>query len=150
MAARNAVDPDFVICARCDLIGAEDGSFEGAIERALLYVKEAGVDLIWMNSMHSREEIREVCARIPAPVMVSYYGPPPTPTLDEFRSRKQRAACCHSHAKVVTLAFASGERLIVVGCRRAANHCFDLLHILLIVISKFALAYFAGHSCKVG
>ena len=86
VAARDALDPDFVICARCDLIGAEGGSFEGAIERALLYVKEAGVDLIWINSMHSRDEIREVCARIPAPVMVSYYGPPPTPTLEEFRS----------------------------------------------------------------
>ena len=32
-------------------------------------------------------------------------------TLKEFRARKQRAACCHSHAKVVTLAFASGATL---------------------------------------
>jgi len=36
-------------------------------------------------------------------------------TLDEFRQRKQRAACCHSHAKVVTLAFASGQRLSIEG-----------------------------------
>jgi hypothetical protein len=36
-------------------------------------------------------------------------------TLAEFRSRKQRAACCHSHAKVVTLAFASGARLSIEG-----------------------------------
>jgi len=86
VAARDALDPDFVICARCDLIGAEGGTFEDAIDRATTYVKEAGVDLIWMNSMHSREEIAEVCARIPAPVMVSYYGPPPTPSLDEFQS----------------------------------------------------------------
>src|SRR6266540_3238408 len=41
-------------------------------------------------------------------------------TLEEFRSRKQRAACCHSHAKVVTLAFASGERLSIEG---SANLC---------------------------
>jgi hypothetical protein len=41
-------------------------------------------------------------------------------TLEEFRRRKQRAACCHSHAKVVTLAFASGERLSVEG---SANLC---------------------------
>jgi len=86
VAARDALDPDFIICARSDLIGAEGGTFEGAIERATTYVKEAGVDLIWMNSMHSREEIKEVCARIPAPVMVSYYGAPPTPSLDEFQS----------------------------------------------------------------
>jgi hypothetical protein len=41
-------------------------------------------------------------------------------TLGEFRSRKQRAACCHSHAKVVTLALASGERLSIEG---SANLC---------------------------
>jgi hypothetical protein len=41
-------------------------------------------------------------------------------TLEEFRQRKQRAACCHSHAKVVTLAFASGERLSIEG---SANLC---------------------------
>ncbi len=41
-------------------------------------------------------------------------------TLEEFRSRKQRAAYCHSHAKVVTLAFASGERFCIEG---SANLC---------------------------
>ncbi len=41
-------------------------------------------------------------------------------TLKEFRARKQRAACCHSHAKVATLAFASGERLCIEG---SANLC---------------------------
>jgi hypothetical protein len=41
-------------------------------------------------------------------------------TLAEFRKRKQRAACCHSHAKVVALAFASGERLSIEG---SANLC---------------------------
>jgi 2-methylisocitrate lyase-like PEP mutase family enzyme len=86
VAARDEIDPDFVICARCDLIGAEGGSLEGAIERAIAYVHDAHVDLIWMNTMTSREEIVEVCRRVPAPVMCSYYGPPPTPTLDEWRS----------------------------------------------------------------
>ncbi len=41
-------------------------------------------------------------------------------TLAEFRKRKQRAACCHSHAKVVALEFASGERLCVEG---SSNSC---------------------------
>lgn len=41
-------------------------------------------------------------------------------TIEEFRSRKQRAAYCHSHAKVVTMAFASGERLSIEG---SANLC---------------------------
>jgi hypothetical protein len=41
-------------------------------------------------------------------------------TLDEFRKRRQRAACCHSHAKVVTLAFKNGQRLSIEG---SANLC---------------------------
>ena len=41
-------------------------------------------------------------------------------TLAEFRKRGQRAACCHCHAKVVTLAFATGERLSIEG---SANLC---------------------------
>jgi hypothetical protein len=43
-----------------------------------------------------------------------------TETLTELRRRRQRAACCHSHAKVVTLAFASGERFSIEG---SANLC---------------------------
>jgi hypothetical protein len=41
-------------------------------------------------------------------------------TLREFQRRGQRAACCHSHAKVVTLAFADGTRLSIEG---SANLC---------------------------
>src|SRR5947209_1092382 len=41
-------------------------------------------------------------------------------TLAEFRQRKQRAACCHSHAKVVSLAFASGGKMSIEG---SANLC---------------------------
>jgi hypothetical protein len=41
-------------------------------------------------------------------------------TLAEFRKRGQRAACCHCHAKVIALAFASGERLSIEG---SANLC---------------------------
>jgi hypothetical protein len=36
-------------------------------------------------------------------------------TQAELSERGQRAACCHSHAKVCTLAFASGERLALEG-----------------------------------
>ncbi len=38
-----------------------------------------------------------------------------TETLAEFHERKQRAACCDSHAKVVTMHFASGARLAIEG-----------------------------------
>jgi hypothetical protein len=41
-------------------------------------------------------------------------------TQAQFRRRGQRAACCHCHAKVSTLAFASGERFSIEG---SANLC---------------------------
>jgi hypothetical protein len=41
-------------------------------------------------------------------------------TLEEFRGRKQLAACCHSHAKVVALTFADGGRYSIEG---SANLC---------------------------
>jgi 2-methylisocitrate lyase-like PEP mutase family enzyme len=85
VAAKNEIDPEFVICARCDSIGSEGGNFEEAIQRCIGYVKEAGVDAIWVNTLQSREEIREACRRIPAPVMAPYYGPRPSPTFEEFR-----------------------------------------------------------------
>jgi 2-methylisocitrate lyase-like PEP mutase family enzyme len=85
VAAKNELDPDFVIVARCDSIGSEHGSFESAMERSVAYVEEAGVDAVWVNTMRSREEIKEACKKIPAPVIAPYYGPPPSPTLEEFK-----------------------------------------------------------------
>ena len=41
-------------------------------------------------------------------------------TLAEFRARGQRAACCHSHAKVVSIAFADGRAFCIEG---SANQC---------------------------
>jgi hypothetical protein len=40
--------------------------------------------------------------------------------VKEFRARGQRAAACHSHAKVVSLTIANGERLSIEG---SANLC---------------------------
>lgn len=84
VAAKKALDPDFVVCARCDSIGSEGGSFNDAIERGIAYVKEAGVDAIWVNTLTTREQIQEACRSIPAPVIAPYYGPRPSPTFDEF------------------------------------------------------------------
>jgi 2-methylisocitrate lyase-like PEP mutase family enzyme len=85
MAAKRELDGDFVICARCDSIGSEGGSFQDAIERSIAYVEEAGVDAIWVNTLTKREEIEEACQRIPAPVIAPYYGPRPSPSFAEFQ-----------------------------------------------------------------
>ncbi len=64
VAAKKELDPDFVICARCDSIGSEGGNFQDAVERSIAYVEEAGVDAI--------------------SVIAPYYGPRPSPTFEEF------------------------------------------------------------------
>lgn len=43
-------------------------------------------------------------------------------TLRQFRERGQRAACVHSHAKVITLAFADGLRLSIEGSANMAGN----------------------------
>ena len=86
VAARDALDPDFVICARCDVLGAEGGSFEEAVSRSIAYVEEAGVDFVWLNSLETPEQIRDACARVPAPIMTVYGGPHPRPTLAEYET----------------------------------------------------------------
>jgi len=84
MAAKQELDPDFVICARCDLLGAENGSFEEAVERCTAYVEEAHVDLIWLNNVQSIEEVHIAAEKIPGAVIPHFGGPPPAPTLQEL------------------------------------------------------------------
>jgi 2-methylisocitrate lyase-like PEP mutase family enzyme len=85
IAARDELDPEVVICARCDLVGAEGGTFEAAIDRCLAYVTDAGVDMIWMNALETREQIAEVARRIPVPVIAPYYGQPPGPSFEDMQ-----------------------------------------------------------------
>ncbi len=85
VAAKKELDADFVVCARCDSIGSEGGSFEDAVERSIAYVEQAGVDAIWVNTLRTREEIELACRRIPAPVIAPYYGARPSPTFEEFQ-----------------------------------------------------------------
>ena len=85
VAARDEIDPEFVICARCDAIGAEDSSFDDALERCVAYAEKAKVDLVWLNSVQSREQLRRACREIPAPVLAAWSGgKEATPTLEEY------------------------------------------------------------------
>ena len=86
VAARDELDPTFVICARCDVLGAEGGSFEDALDRCIAYVKEGGVDFVWLNSIETREQVQEACAKIPAPVLGIWAGHEESPSISEFES----------------------------------------------------------------
>lgn len=91
-AARDEIDPAFVVCARCDLIGAEGGSFAAALERSIAYAKDGGADFVWLNSVETREQVAQACREIPVPVLVLWGGKPPAPTIEEWERLGVRIA----------------------------------------------------------
>ena len=58
MDAKKALDPDFVIMARCDLGGVPGASFAEIIERCQAYKAEAQVDVVCPNGLRTWEEIQ--------------------------------------------------------------------------------------------
>jgi 2-methylisocitrate lyase-like PEP mutase family enzyme len=92
VAARDELDPDFVICARCDVLGAEEGTFDEALQRSVAYVTEGGADFIWLNSVQSREDLKRACKEIPAPVLAIWGGEGPAPTPAEYEQLGVRIA----------------------------------------------------------
>jgi 2-methylisocitrate lyase-like PEP mutase family enzyme len=92
VAARDALDESFVICARCDVLGAEGGTFDAALERSIAYVRDGGADFLWLNSVETRDQIKRACAEIPAPVMVIWGGARPAPTFEEYEQLGVRIA----------------------------------------------------------
>ncbi len=91
-AARDEIDPGFVICARCDAVGSQGETFDSAIERCIAYVEQGRADMVWINTLQHREQIAEACRRIPAPVLPAYGGPAPAPTLPEWQELGAAAA----------------------------------------------------------
>lgn len=92
VAARDELDPSFVICARCDVLGAEGGSFKEALKRCIAYVEQGGVDLVWLNSVETLKQLREACRLIPAPVLSIWAGHEAAPTHKEYEAMGLRIA----------------------------------------------------------
>jgi 2-methylisocitrate lyase-like PEP mutase family enzyme len=92
VAARDEIDPEFVVCARCDLLGAEGSSFDATLDRCIAYVEQGGADMIWLNSVESRDELRVACREIPAPVLVIWGGRDLPPSNAEFEKLGVRIA----------------------------------------------------------
>ena len=90
VAARNELDPQFVICARTDSLGSEGGSFEDAVERCIAYARDGGADIVWLNSIRTLEQVEEAARRSPVPLLCSWGGAKPTPSLEEFERRGLR------------------------------------------------------------
>jgi 2-methylisocitrate lyase-like PEP mutase family enzyme len=91
IAARDAEDPAFVICARCDSLGAESSGFEETLERCRAYA-EAGADLVWANSVRTREQMAALAAATSAPLLVIWGGGDPVPTFAEYAAAGVKVA----------------------------------------------------------
>jgi 2-methylisocitrate lyase-like PEP mutase family enzyme len=92
VAARDELDPAFVVCARCDALGAEGGSFEDALERCIAYARDGGADLVWINSAQTREQLAMFTAQVPAPILTIWGGDAPEPSFAEYEALGVRIA----------------------------------------------------------
>lgn len=91
-AARDELDPAFSIVARCDLLGAEGGSFEAAYERCIAYAREGRADVVWLNSAQTLGQLEKLCADCPVPVLMIWGGEPPGPSFEELEKTGLRIA----------------------------------------------------------
>ncbi|MGD9890550.1 MAG: oxaloacetate decarboxylase [Dehalococcoidia bacterium] len=82
--ARNELDPDFVIIARCDARGAAGGSLDEVITRLQAY-KETGVDVLYPEALTNRDEVRAVRAAIDGPMIGTLGFLDPPPSLSELQ-----------------------------------------------------------------
>jgi 2-methylisocitrate lyase-like PEP mutase family enzyme len=91
--ARDALDPAFVIAARCDELDADGGTFESALARCIAYARDGGADVVWLSSVRTREQLRAACREIPAPVLALWgMGGEPPPSFEEFTELGARIA----------------------------------------------------------
>ena len=83
-AARDEIDPSFVICARCDGNGAEGMNFDDTLRRCIAYVKDGGADLIWLNSVPSLAQARRAAKEVPGPLLVTWGGGGTPPSWADY------------------------------------------------------------------
>jgi 2,3-dimethylmalate lyase len=84
VAARDELDPEFSICARCDGIGAEKMSFKDTLKRCVAYIKDGGADVVWLNSIQTRDQVKEAGKTIPGPLLAIWGGKEEPPTWEEY------------------------------------------------------------------
>jgi hypothetical protein len=66
IAARDELDPDFVICARTDARGAEGGGFDEVLKRAKAF-EAVGVDVIFFESLQTWDECKIAMSSVDLP-----------------------------------------------------------------------------------
>ncbi|MGE4485905.1 MAG: oxaloacetate decarboxylase [Oscillospiraceae bacterium] len=80
--ARNELDPDFVIIARCDARTAVGGGVDEVIKRLRAY-KKAGVDILYMEGPLTIDEIKAVRAAVDGPFTATTIEMRPLPSIQD-------------------------------------------------------------------
>lgn len=81
--ARNEIDPDVVVMARCDARGAVDGSVGECVTRLRAF-RAAGADVLYAEALQSMDEVRAVRAQVDGPLFVTTMAIRPQPTLEDL------------------------------------------------------------------
>ena len=83
---RNELDPDFIIIARTDAMGAVGGSPDEAVRRADAY-RKANTDVTFIEGIKSMKELRFVVERVEKPILIIPEAIPldERPTEDELQ-----------------------------------------------------------------
>ncbi len=90
---RAAIDPDFVIVARCDALAAVNSSgLDEAIDRLRAY-KEAGADVLYIEAPRSVDELRAVREAVSGPLICTMFALPRNLTHEENRELGIAAYC---------------------------------------------------------
>jgi 2-methylisocitrate lyase-like PEP mutase family enzyme len=66
---RNDIEPDFIVMARTDSLGAVDGGLDEAVKRAEAY-RKAGTDVAFVEGIKTVEELRFIAERVEKPLMI--------------------------------------------------------------------------------
>ena len=83
VAAKDDLDPDFVIMAQCYARDAVNGGMEELLYRLQLYETECGCDWVQFESPHSVEEVRQARAAVKGPLSAMRGKMPRTLTMEE-------------------------------------------------------------------
>ena len=108
--ARDQVDRDVVLVARCDARGVAGGSVEETIRRGKAYM-DAGMDVFFPEGLLSKAELERVAREVGAPLLYNRTGVSPQLTVDEM-----------AQLRVFIVANAGG------AMRAAARAMWDYLH----------------------
>lgn len=89
-AARDEMDPDFVITARTDGYAVAGGGVEEALRRGKLYAKETNVDVIFYEGIRSWDEVRYLLKETPKPAYcIASIHAGPSPKIAELSKMGQ-------------------------------------------------------------